>query len=168
MIRWFENIHWIFFGQLINFFIKFRGAGKIMKNAKALKFIAIFFLAAIVTIADRPFATAIVSHNGLRIITKEGVSSYYSYECADLPMANGKPFDPEKRTCASWFYKFGTVLIVRSLDTGRVTEVVVTDRGPNRRLVKEGRIIDLSKRAFQDICRLEKGLTRVAIAVKKD
>jgi len=95
-----------------------------------------------------------------------GYASYYSYECANQPMANGKIFDPEKRTCASWFYKFGTVLIVKSLDTGLVTEVVVTDRWPNKRLVKQGRIIDLSKRAFQDICALRHGLTRVAIFVK--
>jgi rare lipoprotein A len=96
-----------------------------------------------------------------------GIASYYSYECAKMPMANGRPFDPEKRTCASWFYKFGTVLQVKSLDTGKITEVIVTDRGPNKRLVKEGRIIDLSKRAFQDICRLERGLTRVMVKVKK-
>lgn len=96
-----------------------------------------------------------------------GIASYYSYECAKLPMANGRPFDPEKRTCASWFYKFGTVLEVKCLDTGKVTEVVVTDRGPNKRLVKQGRIIDLSKRAFQDICRLEKGLTKVIIKIKE-
>ncbi len=81
-------------------------------------------------------------------------------------MANGKVFNPERRTCASWFYKFGTVLEVKSLDTGRTTEVVVTDRGPNKRLVKQGRIIDLSKRAFQDICNLKKGLTKVRVAVK--
>lgn len=95
-----------------------------------------------------------------------GIASYYSYECANLPMANGKPFDPERHTCASWFYKFGTVLRVKSLDTGRVTEVVVTDRGPNKRLVKEGRIIDLSRKAFEDICDPDKGLTRVSVAVK--
>jgi rare lipoprotein A len=83
-------------------------------------------------------------------------------------MANGKIFDPEKRTCASWFYKFGTVLTVKSLDTGRITEVVVTDRGPNKRLVNKGRIIDLSKRAFQDISPLEKGLTRVLVQVKSE
>ncbi len=96
-----------------------------------------------------------------------GLASYYSYECAKLPMANGKPFDPEKYTCASWFYKFGTVLEVKSLDTGKIVRVIVTDRGPNKRLVREGRIIDLSKRAFQDICNLRKGLTRVAVSVKK-
>ena len=95
-----------------------------------------------------------------------GYASFYSYECANKPMANGKIFDPEKRTCASWFYKFGTVLRVKSLDTGRQTEVVVTDRGPNKRLVKKGRLIDLSKKAFQDICSLEKGLTRVSIEIR--
>ena len=94
-----------------------------------------------------------------------GIASYYSYECAKSPMANGKPFDPEKRTCASWFYDFGTTLSVLSLDTGRSTRVVVTDRGPNKRLVKKGRVIDLSKRAFEAICDLEKGLTRVEITV---
>ena len=138
-----------------------------MTIANLIKITGVITLMAALSVAGRPLATATVTHDGLRIITREGMSSYYSYECADLPMANGKPFDPEKRTCASWFYKFGTVLTVRSLDTGRMTEVVVTDRGPNRRLVKEGRIIDLSMRAFQDICNLEKGLTRVAIAVKK-
>jgi rare lipoprotein A len=96
-----------------------------------------------------------------------GTASYYSYECAKLPMANGKPFDPEKYTCASWFYKFGSVLEVKSLDTGNIVTVTVTDRGPNKRLVKEGRIIDLSKRAFQDIRSLRYGLTRVAVRVKK-
>ncbi|MFA6320322.1 MAG: septal ring lytic transglycosylase RlpA family protein [Candidatus Omnitrophota bacterium] len=136
-----------------------------MKKEKLAKFILTGLLIAAMAIAERPLATATVRHDGSRMVTKEGIASYYSYECADLPMANGKPFNPEKRTCASWFYKLGTVLKVRSLDTGRVTEVVVTDRGPNKRLVKEGRIIDLSKRAFQDICSLEKGLTRVAIAV---
>lgn len=94
-----------------------------------------------------------------------GYASYYAYECASQPMANGKPFNPEARTCASWFHKFGTMLTVKSLDTGRQTKVVVTDRGPNKRFVKTGRIIDLSKRAFEDICDLRKGLTRVEITV---
>lgn len=95
-----------------------------------------------------------------------GYASYYSYECANSPMANDRMFDPEKRTCASWFYDFGTILMVQSLDTGLTTEVMVTDRGPNKRFVKKGRIIDLSKRAFQDICKLEKGLTKVKITVR--
>ena len=92
-----------------------------------------------------------------------GMASFYSYECANQPMANGKIFDPEKRTCASWFDALGTVLLVRSLETGLTTEVVVTDRGPSRRLVRQGRIIDLSKKAFEDICSTSKGLTQVSV-----
>jgi len=113
-----------------------------------------------------PSATATVRVPSPVFLPTVGEASYYSYECADRPMANGKIFDPEKRTCASWFYKFGTVLVIKSLETGRQTEVVVTDRGPHKRLVKHGRIIDLSKRAFEDICELDKGLTRVQIKVK--
>ncbi|MDD5136185.1 MAG: septal ring lytic transglycosylase RlpA family protein [Candidatus Omnitrophica bacterium] len=138
-----------------------------MNTQKIMMTIAVILLTTILSLGEKPLATATVNHDGTRIITKEGVASYYSYECAALPMANGKPFNPENRTCASWFYKFGTVLKVKSLDTGRMTEVVVTDRGPNKRLVKEGRIIDLSKRAFQDICPLKKGLTKVVVAVKR-
>jgi len=93
-----------------------------------------------------------------------GIASYYSYECASMPMANGNDFDPEKRTCASWFYDLGTVLAVKCLDTGRTTEVTVTDRGPHERLVRKGRIIDLSKRAFEDLCNLDKGLTKVIVS----
>ncbi len=109
-------------------------------------------------------ATAVLNAEILN--SQTGIASYYSYECADQPMANGRIFDPEDRTCASWFHKFGTVLVVKSLDTGRSTEVVVTDRGPNKRLVREGRIIDLSERAFEDICDLDKGLTRVEVRIK--
>jgi len=95
-----------------------------------------------------------------------GYASYYSYECAEKPMANGRIFDPEKRTCASWFHRFGTVLEVRNVETGMTTETVVTDRGPNMRLVRDGRIIDLSKRTFEDIAPLEKGLVKVTVTVK--
>ena len=121
------------------------------------KFFAILFLFAVIS--------AVIRVN-LLSADEIGYASYYSYECADNPMANGKVFDPEKRTCASWFYDFGTILVIKSLDTGLTTEVVVTDRGPNKRFVREGRIIDLSKRAFQDICKLEEGLTKVIIKPK--
>lgn len=128
------------------------------KFTKCLGILMVLFL----TLSIVPISESIET-----IVPEIGVASYYSYECAKLPMANGKPFDPEKYTCASWFYKFGTVLEVKSLDTGKVVKVIVTDRGPNKRLVKEGRIIDLSKRAFQDIRSLRYGLTRVTVSVKK-
>jgi rare lipoprotein A len=113
-----------------------------------------------------PQASANIENAVLLAFPETGIASFYSYECAGLPMANGKIFDPERNTCASWFYDFGTRLVVTSLDTGRSTEVVVTDRGPNKRLVHEGRIIDLSRKSFEEICDPEKGLTRVTVQVR--
>ena len=137
----------------------------LIKCAKIILFLTVMAFAENCLFTE-PTATAYVKPITILRPSALGVASYYSYECANQPMANGRIFNPEKRTCASWFYKFGTVLVVKSLDTGRSTEVVVTDRGPNKRLVREGRIIDLSKRAFQDICNLNQGLTRVAIFIK--
>lgn len=113
----------------------------------------------------QPIASSFIIPGILPRPYEVGTASFYSYECAGLPMANGKPFDPELRTCASWFYQFGTVLEVRSVESGRSTRVVVTDRGPNRRFVKKGRIVDLSRRAFEDICNPAQGLTKVTVHV---
>ncbi len=127
------------------------------------------YIAAFLLISCLPIdttANVFIRTTVLPAIYEIGEASYYAYECADLPMANGEPFDPEQRTCASWFYDFGTILNIQSLDTGRVTRVIVTDRGPNKRLVNKGRVIDLSKRAFEDICDLDKGLTKVVISIE--
>ena len=79
-------------------------------------------------------------------------------------MANGNPFDPNKLTCASWFYPFGTILTVKS--GSKSVDVEVTDRGPARKYVKQGRIIDLSRHAFSCIAPLKKGLIKATIKVK--
>ena len=93
----------------------------------------------------------------------EDVASWYGEEHRGLPMANGKPFDPDKLTCASWFYPFGTKLLVRS--GSRSVVVTVTDRGPNRRFLKtkRRRIIDLSRAAFARIGNLRHGLVPVSV-----
>ena len=140
-----------------------------MKNFVSIAkvvFLALAFIAAASFFPAQPTASGILVAGQLPRPYEIGTASFYSYECANLPMANGKAFDPDKRTCASWFYRFGTVLCVKSLDTGLSTEVVVTDRGPNRRLVKKGRVIDLSKKAFEDICDTAQGLTNVVVTIK--
>ncbi len=81
-------------------------------------------------------------------------------------MANGKPFDPDKLTAASWFYPLGTKVRVRTRrPSGHLRSIVVriTDRGPARRLVGEGRIIDLGRAAFARLASPELGLVRVQI-----
>ncbi|MCI0746385.1 MAG: septal ring lytic transglycosylase RlpA family protein [Verrucomicrobia subdivision 3 bacterium] len=91
------------------------------------------------------------------IAAQTGTASWYGEEHRGKLMANGRPFDPDKLTAASWFYPLGTRVRVglptdpRVLNpqTPRSVVVTITDRGPAHRLVREGRIIDLSYAAFK-------------------
>jgi rare lipoprotein A len=76
-----------------------------------------------------------------------GIASWYGKREAGKEMANGHPFDPNKLTCASRTYPFGTRLRVTYPTTGKSVIVVVTDRGP---WIK-GRILDLSEAAAKVI-----------------
>lgn len=76
-----------------------------------------------------------------------GKASWYGEEHRGKPMANGRPFDPDELVCASWDYPLGAIVKV----TYRSREVIlrVEDRGPAKRLVRQGRVVDLSKAAFR-------------------
>ena len=45
-------------------------------------------------------------------------------------MANGRPFNPDRLTAASWFFELGTKVVVTHY--GRSVVVEITDRGPAR------------------------------------
>lgn len=92
---------------------------------------------------------ALLFLGALTVQAQAGVASWYGDEHRGRPMANCQPFNPDALTCASWFYPLGTRLHVRCND--RAVSVVVTDRGPARRLVRAGRVIDLSRAAFAHI-----------------
>ena len=79
-------------------------------------------------------------------------------------MANGRRFDPDKLTAASWFYPLGTKLRVSLKDEPRRSVVVtVTDRGPAKDLVRHGRLIDLTHAAFKRLATPGAGLVGVVI-----
>lgn len=88
-----------------------------------------------------------------------GLASWYGEDHRGKLMANGRPFNPDAMTCASWHYPLGTRLKVRS--GTRQVIVTVTDRGPNRRFKK--RIIDLSRASFARLAPLSRGLTQVNV-----
>lgn len=100
--------------------------------------------------------------------TLGAVASWYGPECQGRTMANGKPFDYNKLTCASYHYPLGTRLNVTYYDvaTGakKTVKVTVTDRGPAKRL---NRSIDLSRAAFRRLAPLGRGLINVVISVRK-
>ena len=76
-------------------------------------------------------------------------------------MANGKRFNPDKFTAASWFYPLGTkvrVTLASPSESPRSVVVTITDRGPAKEFVRDGRIIDLSHAPFKKLAPPQLGL----------
>jgi len=112
---------------------------------------------------------------------KTGWASWYSSADAcphnpdpRCPMANGRSlYDQEQHApsfAASWDYPLGTQLLVTrlsqssSFETVRPLQVEVTDRGPAKRLYRQGRILDLSQAAFHAVCgALSQGTCQVTV-----
>jgi rare lipoprotein A len=86
-----------------------------------------------------------------------GIASYYWQPQA---VASGGRFNPNALTAAHKTLPFGTRVRVTNMNNGRSVEVVINDRGP----FVQGRVIDLSRRAAQDIGMTGAGLARVSIA----
>ena len=90
-----------------------------------------------------------------------GTASFYGNgEKLNKHTASGEVFNPNDFTCATYEYDFGTMLRVTNLDNDKSVVVRVNDRGPNKRL---GREIDLSRRAFEEISELRRGLIEVTV-----
>ena len=87
-----------------------------------------------------------------------GVASYYWEPQA---LASGGRFNPNAMTAAHKTLPFGTRVRVTHLGNGNSVDVVINDRGP----YIAGRIIDLSKRAAQDIGMTGSGVARVKVAI---
>ncbi|MCR4336617.1 MAG: septal ring lytic transglycosylase RlpA family protein [Candidatus Omnitrophica bacterium] len=94
-----------------------------------------------------------------------GMASWYSEEDPGVRerTANNEVFNDQALTCAMWDVPFNQKIKVTNLDNGKSVVVRVNDRGPHKRLVRDGRIIDLSKAAFDRIAVLNKGLIHVQL-----
>ncbi len=95
-----------------------------------------------------------------------GVASWYGEEHRGRMMANGRRFNPDSLTAASWFYPLGTKVRVTLRSEKRASRsvlVTITDRGPSKDLVQDGRIIDLTHAAFKRLGRPAQGLVAVKV-----
>ena len=93
-------------------------------------------------------------------------ASYYTEESCRREgtsgiCANGEVYDDDKYTAASWDYAFGTRLRVTNRANGKSVILRVNDRGPNRKLYRQGRTLDLSKAAFASIANLREGVIQI-------
>lgn len=94
--------------------------------------------------------------------TQEGIASWYGGYHNGRKTASGEVYREHLMTCASNSHKFGTKLRVTNPKTGKSVIVKVNDTGG---FSKYGRLLDLSKGAFEKIANLKQGLVRVIVEV---
>jgi rare lipoprotein A len=83
-----------------------------------------------------------------------GIASFYA----------AVPKPRELMTAAHRSLPFGTWVRVTRMDTGKHVDVRINDRGP----FINGRIIDISRRAAEQIGMLDAGLARVKVEICKE
>jgi rare lipoprotein A len=91
-----------------------------------------------------------------------GNATWYGGAFAGKKTASGERFDPTKHTAAHRKLPFGTWVEVRRPDTGRAVRVRINDRGP---FGDDTRIIDLSRKAAEDLDIVREGVSRVELRV---
>jgi rare lipoprotein A len=91
-----------------------------------------------------------------------GRASYYSDSLAGNRTANGERYNPRALTAAHRSLAFGTHVRVTRPDTGSSVVVRINDRGP---FAGRRRIIDLSRRAAQELGMVRAGVVDVEVEV---
>ena len=94
-----------------------------------------------------------------------GVASWYSEQDPGVQpqTASGELFRDTDLTAAAWGLPLESCLLVTNLNTLQRVAVRVNDRGPHQRLLRQGRVIDLSRAAFARVADLNDGLIPVQV-----
>ncbi len=91
----------------------------------------------------------------------EGLASWYGGKFHGRLTSSGEIFDTNTMTAAHKTLPFGTMVKVTNLENGRSAVVKINDRGP----FVEGRIIDLSRAAAEEIGMVGEGVARVSLTI---
>jgi len=93
--------------------------------------------------------------------SEQGIASWYGEPYHGRRTASGEVYDMNRWTAAHRTLPFGTWVEVTNLTNGKRVQVRITDRGP----FVDGRIIDLSRAAAQQIDMIGPGTARVHLKV---
>ena len=93
--------------------------------------------------------------------TQSGIASYYHDSLHGNKTASGQVYDRNRMSAAHKTLPLGSKVRVTDVKSGKSIVVRVNDRGP---FVK-GRIIDLSRKAAQELGIVRKGISRVKVEV---
>ena len=92
---------------------------------------------------------------------QEGLASWYGGKFQGRITSSGEVFDTNLMTAAHRSLPFGTIVKVTDQESGKSTLVKINDRGP----FVEGRIIDLSRAAAEELDMVGRGVARVSLEV---
>ena len=95
--------------------------------------------------------------------TETGVASFYSQPFHGKQTANGEIYDMNTLTAAHINYPFETIIRVTNLSNNKSVILRVNDRMPDY----NGRIIDVSRKAAEELDMLISGIAKVKIEVLK-
>jgi rare lipoprotein A len=99
------------------------------------------------------------------LTVREGLASYYGADFQGKRTASGGKFDMNAMVAAHPSYPLGTVVRVTNLKNRRSVQVQILDRGPAAGPRADGVIIDVSRRAAQELGFIKNGRTRVRVEV---
>jgi rare lipoprotein A len=102
-------------------------------------------------------ALALAAQDPAAALTQCGEASWYDH--AGRPTADGGTVDPSTMTAAHPSLPFGSKVEVENLDNGKSVVVEIDDRGP----FTDGRIIDLSRAAAEELAFKDDGVTQVRL-----
>jgi rare lipoprotein A len=150
-------VYWIFVIALVGFIEDSSATGRIVLFQRAPD--------SVNSVADEPSEPAVapstVRAEAVPEYRQIGIASWYGGRHQGRLTASGEVFDENKLTAAHRTLPLVTRARVTNLENGRSIAVRVNDRGP----YINGRVIDLSTRAAQELGMTEQGLARVQIEV---
>jgi rare lipoprotein A len=139
--------------------------GKTAMESKSISALAV----ALALAACAPFSTQTGSREGASIaqggdgarplFEQTGAASWFGDAVEGSKGASGERIDPEQRVAGHLTLPMGSVVRVTRLDNDRSVVVEIVDRGPTA----PGRVIDLSRRAAQELGMVERGTARVRV-----
>jgi rare lipoprotein A len=94
-------------------------------------------------------------------VTQTGIASWYGPGFHGKATASGVIYNQDDLTAAHQTLPLGTRVMVTNLENGRLTEILINDRGP----FAKGRIIDLSYTAAESLGMIGPGTIPVRIEV---
>ena len=131
---------------------------KHMQEPGRPRFSAIAVLLTVVLLASLAGCASLQSQGA---IYQRGEAAYYASAFDGRRTASGERFDSRRLTAAHRSLPFGTRVQVTNENNGRHVVVTINDRGPYTR----GRILDLSRRAAEQIGMIRSGIAPVTLRV---